>query len=157
MEIINYKKVFDFGIIESLLISYEYIYDTNEFELVTDSTNQFSEENSREFVMLSFKNVSSFKRMKGIYRFLKNTEKKFKCHEIQMSVLLQDLTFKKINKTHYTVNIYFGHSFGAIEMDFMTLEVNTKRAIGKLVQNGDWEYVEKDTGNLIDFYEPFKS
>ncbi|WP_452602778.1 hypothetical protein [Pontimicrobium sp. MEBiC06410] len=70
-------------------------------------------------------------------------------------MVLQDINIENKDDIEFKLKIWFGGDFGGIELDFNSLEINKRTTIGKEVKRNIWEYKYKNTGETIDFYNPF--
>ena len=149
------KKVGKLKIIEALLISYTLHAIRRELVLITDSVNPGLQPQTREFIMLKFSGVTNFRKIKGLYKPLYHADKNFNCSETEFNIVLQDINIENSDGLQFKLKVWFGESFGGIEIDFMALETQKKIVVGKKIQKDIWEYIDKNTGKQIDFYHPF--
>lgn len=152
---ISIEKIKKLKIIGALLVSYDLILVENEFVIITDTVNSELRSEYREFVKLKFSEVTNFKKTKGLYKPLGYVDRNFSCSETEFHVILQDISIEQVTEHRHSLSLWFGESFGGIEMDFVSCEMQNRVGQGEEISKGHWIYTDETTGELINFYHPF--
>ena len=152
---ISIEEIDKLKILEALLIGFDLLSAEKEFVIITDTLGSEVRSDYREFVMLKFSEVTNFKKTKGSYKPLGYVDRTFSCSETEFHVVLQDITIEEVTEHRHSLSLWFGESFGGIEMDFVSCEMQNRVGQGKEISKGNWVYTDENTGEFIDFYHPF--
>ncbi len=150
-----YFKINSF--VESLLISYFFDIQNEESEIVfADINNQIRY--TREFVQWTFFNISNFKRVLGWNEELKRFVSEYDARSTTHADVIQECNFSKAGEKLFSLEIWFGYSFGGLQFDFESFKEKRRLGVGRKDEfSDDYVYHDYYTQKKFDFYLPFRS
>jgi hypothetical protein len=151
------SKDLDF-LLEALLIQFSYISELKIFELISDCVNWELERGKREFKKLKFSDVEQYNRLFGAGKSkLEESRNKYSVNEFEGACAFQEIKVILINSDFYEIEVYFDNFFGGFKFQCKSAEMYTRIGVGKEVGEDEWIYLDEDTEEVFDFYNPFST
>lgn len=142
---------------ESLLISYIYRPQQDEFELVCDKAYS-TRIDAREFVQWKCSCVDTYRRDSGLRKArLKPFIHQYNILDEVGSKVIMDVGANQLQEHRFHLEIWFGESFGRITFNFRELVEHKKFGVAKFDKTvGDYVYYDQDTSLKFEPAHPFK-
>ena len=139
-------------LLEGLVISFSYEEADAVFRLVSEVPFA-SMKGSRVFAELKCKEVESFVRRTPDPRWAKY-HSSFSARELRAAFVLQSISEKQ-DAGACVFDIDFGPNLGGVEVRCNSYDLLTREATAEQ-RCSDWEYRDSQTGEVVDFYSPFR-
>ena len=153
----NIDDFFDKNIFEETPI-YSFHIDNNNFVIVLEdpiiAENNIYEKSERGFIKLTFSNINSYKRIKGINKLYEITNF-YSISSVRGTIDVQELTVGYEERTNKkTFFLYMGISYGEISFYFEDIYIEKIETFCKKEHDIDL-YFDKKSNTEIDFCNPF--
>jgi hypothetical protein len=141
------------GLLESLLISYQYDAAAGVMYFVFDYPDQ-EPGADRAFVRFRFDGVSSFKRAPGLFAELQRFTESYSARETRAATEVEETSIRVLESSIRIV-LGFGDSFGGVSFACRGVTAETRNARAIRTGPNEWDYRDFDDGARMDFYDPF--